>query len=227
MTPIKVFWFEPAPVRLARVSLRRFTYRDKQCRAKTDWGHDASVVIHEREPLHVWIDELPDDTRRVRSDMVSRDDPRWPAECKACGEPFQVDDEWQVNAPELYFGAPDGKLYTLRDAPVGAMYDAHWMGDWARGPDGIALTVVTPGGVWMVDHEASNCTRPQQQPAGDAEHPNATRFVRSHHCWIRHGDPRTGNIHVDKNGDTCAAGGGSIIIGGWHGFLHDSHLVVA
>ena len=36
--------------------------------------------------------------------------------------------------------------------------------------------------------------------------------------------PRTGNVHVDKSGDTCAAGAGSILIGGYHGFLHNGYL---
>jgi hypothetical protein len=33
--------------------------------------------------------------------------------------------------------------------------------------------------------------------------------------------PKTGRLHVDKNGNTCAAGAGSIITGKWHGFLHN------
>lgn len=40
-----------------------------------------------------------------------------------------------------------------------------------------------------------------------------------HKCWVRHGDPRASNVTVDKNGDTCSAGAGSILAGDYHGFL--------
>lgn len=77
------------------------------------------------------------------------------------------------------------------------------------GPDGICLMVRLPNGHdWMVDSEASNCTR-KGEP---------------HQCWVRHGDPRECRVSVDKNGDTCAAGAGSIQGGDWHGFLRDGVL---
>ena len=73
-----------------------------------------------------------------------------------------------------------------------------------RGPDGICLIVKCPNGRdWYVDSEASNCTR-KGEP---------------HQCWCRHGDPRECRVTVDKNGDTCAAGAGSIQAGDYHGFL--------
>ena len=46
-----------------------------------------------------------------------------------------------------------------------------------------------------------------------------------HKCWVRHGRPEDGTLHVDKNGKTCAAGAGSILTSKWHGFLHNGHLV--
>lgn len=108
----------------------------------------------------------------------------------------------------------DGREFTLSDAPPGAMWDADWRKSAFPedvGPDGLSLIVVCPDGWhWCVDSEASNCTR-----KGD----------RTHKCWVRHGDPRTGDIHVDKNGATCAAGAGSILTPKWHGFLHHGHLV--
>jgi hypothetical protein len=225
----KVFWMEP--VDRVRVELRRFTFgSSKVCRARSEWGHDASLVIIDDAPLSAWLEERDQNDRGRRTyrlispDLVSPDDPRWPQACEACGEPFQADDEWQVNARQLHSGSPDGRLYTLHDCSIGAMWDAWWMSDSHRGPDGIALCVKTPGGDWLVDGQASNCTRTQEVPAGDPEHPTAYRFVRSHYCWIRHGDPRTGNVHVDKDGDTCAAGAGSILIGKYHGFLHNGYL---
>ncbi len=40
---------------------------------------------------------------------------------------------------------------------------------------------------------------------------------RPHKCWIRHGTPP--DLTVDKNGVTCNAGAGSILVGDYHGFL--------
>lgn len=102
---------------------------------------------------------------------------------------------------------------TLDKAPVGAMWDATWLhGTPIVGPDGISLVVKTPGGDWLVDGVATNCPRPKDT---------------SHKCWIRHGDPRTEPVTVDKNGETCPAGGGSIGIGGYHGFLRNGLLTDA
>lgn len=229
---IPVFWLEPTD--LVRVSLRRFTYRsEKACRAPRygHSGHDAEVVIVPDALRHVWREEAEGGRHRTRRELVSREDPRWPATCEACGEPFQPDDEWQVNARELHRPVRGGHdfgeaLYTIQDAPVGAMWDAHWMRDWFTGPDGISLFVKTPGGDWHVDGEASNCTRTQWGPKEiDGVRHEKVWLGRTHYCWVRHGDPRRPEtLHADKNGDTCAAGAGSILIGQYHGFLHHGHL---
>lgn len=79
---------------------------------------------------------------------------------------------------------------------------------WHPGPDGRILSVLTPGGVWIIDSRASNCTLP---------------YDNEHHCWIRHGTPPM--ITVDKNGNTCQAGAGSIQCGPYHGFLRNGELV--
>lgn len=126
----------------------------------------------------------------------------------------------------LYRRGDTGELTTLGAAPAGAMWDAHWMASECRtGPDGITLCVKLPNGsTWSVDQQCSNCTRDQYGPT--AEFPEGRCWLgRTHYCWVRHGDPRTGTIHVDKNGETCSAGAGSILSGDYHGFLHDSHLV--
>ena len=56
--------------------------------------------------------------------------------------------------------------------------------------------------------EASNCTRPEDTV---------------HKCWVRHG--QVPDITVDKLGDTCHAGGGSIGQKTYHGFLRGGVLV--
>ncbi len=79
--------------------------------------------------------------------------------------------------------------------------------------DGRHLICILPDATlhpWNIDSRASNCALPDE---------------KTHRCWIRHGDPRVpGSIHVDKSGHTCTAGGGSIAIQGWHGFLHHGEL---
>jgi hypothetical protein len=78
--------------------------------------------------------------------------------------------------------------------------------DWDN-DDGQHLHVLTPGGTWDVDQRCSNCGLPNE---------------RTHRCWVRHGVPP--NVHVDKSGNTCSAGAGSIVCGNYHGFLHNGYL---
>lgn len=109
------------------------------------------------------------------------------------------------------FKGPDGQELnpTGQSLPVGAVYhDPAWAAS-RPGPDGRHLVCVTPAGHWRIDSRASNCTM-----IDDDEH----------RCWIRHGSPEAGDLHVDKNGKTCAAGAGSIQMGSWHGFLHNGVL---
>lgn len=149
---------------------------------------------------------------------VGRDDPRWPGRC-SCGYVFRSEDRWQLFNESLYTRSDNGETTTLHDAPAGALWYADWMPSyrtWA-GPDGHILVCKTPGGDWIIDSRASNCTLPNDN---------------EHRCWVRHGDPtdplglRTGQpLHVDKNGRTCNAGAGSIGMGDYHGFLHNGCLV--
>lgn len=62
---------------------------------------------------------------------------------------------------------------------------------------------------WSPDNRASNCMLPED---------------REHRCWVSHGDPAAGTLHVDKAGRTCTAGAGSIALPHWHGFLHNGTL---
>ncbi len=166
--------------------------------------HDASIFYRdqpEQRDAKGYVMETP---------HIDHADPRWPAKC-ACGYVFKDTDHWQMFGSSLYRRADTGEVLEQRKAPPGAMYDATWLP--TKGPDGIALTVALPpdGGddVWCIDSRCSNCTRPNEQ----------------HYCWIRHGDPRTAIVTVDKAGDTCSAGAGSIQSSRWHGFLRDGVLV--
>lgn len=107
-------------------------------------------------------------------------------------------------------GHADSPVCTYEEIEAGAMFYAD--DDWARavgyiGPDGRCLVVKTPDGFWYVDSRASNCGRPED---------------RVHKCWVRHGS--IPDITVDKNGDTCSAGAGSIQCGSYHGFLRNGWL---
>jgi hypothetical protein len=44
-----------------------------------------------------------------------------------------------------------------------------------------------------------------------------------HRCWVRHGTVGD-KLTVDKAGNTCAAGAGSIQMAAWHGFLQQGVL---
>ncbi len=107
----------------------------------------------------------------------------------------------------------NGELITLDKATPGAIWDATWYPDAWKAADGHAYIVRLPNGYdWRIDSIAYNCTRRGEK----------------HQCWVRHGTPP--DLHVDKDGDTCNAGAGSILsMQGhpeeWRGFLHHGHLV--
>ncbi|MEI7424351.1 MAG: hypothetical protein WCK18_19785 [Prolixibacteraceae bacterium] len=100
---------------------------------------------------------------------------------------------------ERIYDTPSGKL------EPGCLFWSDWLPEdmyWDN-HTGPQLHAVLPNGQqWNIDSRASNCTMPND---------------RSHRCWCRHGE--IPNISVDKNGQTCSAGAGSIAVPGWHGFL--------
>lgn len=106
---------------------------------------------------------------------------------------------------ELRGELPIGALYVAKDEPAG-----RW--SYPKGSDGLSVWCVVPEkrGIhhWCIDSRASNCTMKTDD---------------QHRCWVRHGT-FGGTIHVDKSGLTCAAGAGSILTDGWHGFLHNGEL---
>lgn len=192
---VKTFWSAAAP--FARESLRRY---GGTCKGKYGY-HNAEVVLGDVD--------LPVDSHGHGADDHDHADLRWPKKCEHCDYIFADSDEWQHKVTRIYEGG--GHRFVLNDAPIGAMWDATWFpAEFGKGADGIALIVKTPGGSWHVDGRSSDCTKPDD---------------KTHRCWVRHGDPRTGSVHVDKNGDTCQAGAGSIQIGSYHGFLTNGVLM--
>lgn len=99
----------------------------------------------------------------------------------------------------------------IGNAPVGAMWFAPWLDDSYVVPQlEHVLVVKTPAGEWVVDSQSSNCTMKQDYRQAE------------HHCWIIEGN--LPDITVSKNGKTCQAGAGSILIGSYHGFLRNGYL---
>lgn len=208
----QTFWLEPTEQR-AR-GLRRYG-------RTADGGWDCAGGYHH---ALIYIDRVPatysdgDFGRRTLAPapQVPRDDRRWPTHC-VCGYQFTEGDAWQTWSTLIYRRTDTGTEHVLHTdapddaptAPPGATWDAWWLPDCWRGPDGIALMVRLPNGRdWAVDSEASNCTR-KGEP---------------HACWVRHGDPRECRVTVDKAGDTCTAGAGSILVDDYHGFLQGGVL---
>lgn len=165
----------------ARRRLRRYAaYQDG-----TPCQHDASTPIEDGTLI-----VNPDGSyRAVGNGDWPRDDPRWPTAC-ACGYQFTDDDAWQLFFDRIYVDAA-GNEYTLRDAPIGAMWRCEWFEDapaWA-GPDGESWSVcVPPGGLsghWCVDGPSSSggsWTRTGTPPRITA-HPSI-HVVGTYHGWL-------------------------------------------
>lgn len=211
---IKVFWIEPN--HRERHWLRRYRSSAEHKCAKTGSYCNGMRLIGDAD-----IRYTADGNISSRDDLKPpKSDPRWPIACEACGEPFTEKDEYQLFGRQLFVRPDTGEVMTTNDAPPGACWDAWWITErrkggptgvgWMVGDDHRCLMVKCPDGHdWMIDARASNCTMKDDN---------------AHHCWVRHGRPEDGTLHVDKNGHTCQAGGGSIDTGKWHGFLHNGHL---
>ena len=198
MTPVRTFWLEPSP----------FVRRELRVFRKT-WNMPDDVQARtcrcdESTPLGDF--DLPVDEPTLTREVDPQ--PGHPQACTACGRRFDpVNDEYQHFEERLYRRSDTSELVTLRGAPPGASWDATWYHDLPHlcGPDGLAVIVRCPDGHdWHLDGRCSNCTKPDDW---------------EHRCWVRHGDPRKAELTVDKNGNTCGAGAGSIQTPKWHGFL--------
>ncbi len=221
MERIKCFWLEPTLT--IRPWLRRYLPPRKDrldtCSHPANHGyHNAMFLLPDitdckfRDEVHgntTYPNQLDLKDILLRYEPP-RTDPRWPTDCPCGRYHFTEDDEWQFFVRNLYRRADTGEIMTLDDAPAGAMFDASYLHDqpgWC-GPDGRSIHVVLPNGnKWCIDSRCSNCTRKDDDV---------------HKCWVRHGEPP--ELTVDKNGNTCAAGAGSILSGDYHGFLRNGFL---
>jgi hypothetical protein len=141
------------------------------------------------------------------------------------------DEDASYRSP-IYESAAGERREGLEELPIGALWTEN--GDYYQaGPDGHAVSCKCPNQsrsswtVWHIDGRASNCTSacakcgvPYRDHRTDCQYQDS---APQHRCWSRRGtigEP----INVDKSGETCKAGGGSIQTDGWHGNLHNGVL---
>jgi hypothetical protein len=127
-----------------RRSVRRYTDR-QNCPSNFGY-HNANIDID----VVIAPDEEVEWEGSSLDEFLPLSDPRWPKQCEHCPYQFAEIDIRQWNQNRLYRRPGTDELFTLREAPVGAMWYADWMSSW-HGPDGRCLVVMTPGGEWVID----------------------------------------------------------------------------
>lgn len=184
-----------------RVSLR--VYWGDNCNGNS--CHNAMKHLFDTDELLNGKDEEGNITyNRYGGDAEDHPSENFPQKCDNCGLAVPETAKKQVSNERKY-DTDSGKL------EPGCLYYAPWYDDvyWDNQNTPSLCAILPNGATWCIDGRASNCTMKDD---------------RTHRCWVRHGSPEEGNVHVDKNGHTCAAGGGSIDVPGWHGFLHNGQF---
>ena len=194
---IKCFLIEPTGRTM--VFARRYTSAKKPEFNCPNHGYHNAMSLHEIVEGQVNGDHPSADQMLTMN---------FPTHCD-CGYAFNPHDEWQVFPESEYHRTDNGELTTIQKSGVGAIWRAPWFEECKEytGKDGKSYVCRTPGGEWMIDSRAANCTLPEDN---------------NHKCWCRHGE--VPNFTVDKIGDTCQAGAGSILMGMYHGFLINGEL---
>lgn len=184
---IACFLLEPSDQ--VEVSLRRYARTADPCPLPHGY-HDASRAI--ARVMRAEVDCDPASLGGPMRPELDADDPRWPTHCN-CGRAFLPADHRQHQWNTLMRRADTGALFTLAQAPVGAMWFAPWLTSRHKGPDGRCLVVKTPGGDWTVDGPATNgCgwTRTGTPPHITA-HPSIGMLKPDgswrYHGWLRDG----------------------------------------
>lgn len=184
--------FMAEPSEFCRRALRR--YWRKPDAAPPGHFHDATVVIDEQ--FHA------PGAFRGRGTLGDgyEGDPRWPKAC-SCGYAFLDADHRQMNEERLYRGAPDGKLYVMRDLPPGAIWRATWMEDISpnpyAGPDGRVWAMMMPSGdEWLIYGPATGGGK----WTVTGELPKITVHPSIHQIGSYHGFVRDGIVTPDCEG---------------------------
>lgn len=144
------------------VTLRRFNTKTPCGRKRVRYpGHYEQVYDYHDVEIEIarevgTIESCLDGDHTGRT--VAVDDPRWPTSC-ACGYIFTDADMKQESRTRLYSRRDTGELYTISDAPAGALYDSGAFKDvegYQRNGDGMSLVCKTPAGEWLMDGPSSN-----------------------------------------------------------------------
>lgn len=207
----KAIFYEQVEPLTRRLQYR--IYEGEGCPIPENYGYHQSLIFARDEPFS-WD---TDDRERQAfpetfTEATATPKSAWATTC-SCGFQFTKEAYRQLFQDLLFRNTTTGEQLSKRDIPPNSLYFDPFLGIYyggtgqlGPGPDGQYLIAICPNGRhWCIDSRASNCTMPEDN---------------NHKCWVRHGDPRLGNVHVDKNGVTCQAGGGSIQAGDYHGFLH-------
>lgn len=182
------------------------------------WGEDCPNVLglghygyHNAKVLVAESDKLDDHDLGGRVEDYPEE--RWQMHCDHCGAVAPSDAEKQVFR-KVRFNTESG------DQEPGDCWYESWYHEedykrdlcrWdnCNDPRGHLMVRLPDGYVWDTDSRASNCTMKED---------------RTHRCWVKHGEAP--DLHIDKAGNTCGAGAGSIQgVDGWHGFYHNGQLV--
>lgn len=146
------------------VVLRRYSY--KECPGGKHY-HDATCRTTET----ALVTRSSEGTVDIIPAIVYDGHEKWPRKCAECGYEFDQHppradgssdlsgyDQWQLTIDELWVDGV-GRQWLFEKLPPGAMFDAFWT-PW-RGPDGVSLAVVLPGGlVWHVDGPTADGSHP-------------------------------------------------------------------
>jgi hypothetical protein len=187
MSRVKCFYIEKTD-KIQKYFRRYKSSDDDRCDLSGIGCHNATI------PFEIEINVDPVIKNVTEGE---KKDERFPKEC-ICGYKFTEEDTYQIFKDNIYVNIETGEEKPLREWEKipGAIWNADWYTDFWKGPDGKCLIVVLPNQkTWVIDSVASNCTLPDD---------------KIHKCWVRHGE--VPNITVDKNGLTCSAGGGSILV---------------
>jgi hypothetical protein len=150
--------------------------------------HDAAFRI-EDGPLV----RTPEGYVSTESSTIPETDDRWPQKC-SCSFIFRPDDVHQLFILEIYLTPQNQEVSVHSSPPPGidkAPPGAMWFSDFYpwKGPDGHTLSVLTPGGIWIIDGPTSKGTRPWSRtgvPPKVTVHPSIN-FEGSYHGWLRDG----------------------------------------
>lgn len=181
------------------------------------WGNDCKtkrgIMSYHNSMKLITTSNIPYD-HELGGNIKDYTDDKWPTHCDNCGIVVPPVDTIDGNTGRNLINRQvfRERLYnTASGSPEpGDIFWAEWfhsdgycvLWDNCTDPRGHLHAVTPSGETWDIDGRASNCTKNDD---------------RNHRCWVRHGPPE--KITVDKNGVTCAAGGGSILVTGYHGFL--------